>query len=137
METKQRYFLKADDKLKSRKAIEVLFKEGKSFSNFPFRICWQNKIAEQSELKAGFAVSTKNFKKATDRNLIKRLMREAYRLQKNTLQEKVVFKNCSVHIFFIYTGTELPKYELVFLKIDAILKRLIKLINTLPNENDK
>ncbi len=129
MDSKQRYFLKEDDKLKSRKTIEALFREGKSFSNFPFRVCWQNKIAEQSELKAGFTVSTKNFKKATDRNRIKRLIREAYRLQKNSLQEKVVLKNYSLYIFFIYTGAELPKYELVFLRVQTILKRLIKLIN--------
>ena len=113
MQTTQRYFLKKDDRLKSRKAIDLLFAKGKSFSNFPFRICWQL-LDDEVGIKAGFTASSKNFKKATDRNRIKRLIREAYRLQKNNLQEMLTLKNKAVHVFFIYTGKEVPEYEFIF-----------------------
>ncbi len=128
MQTTQRYFLKKDDRLKSRKAIDLLFSKGKSFSNFPFRICWQL-VDNDVALKAGFTASSKNFKKATDRNRIKRLIRETYRLQKNNLQEVVQTKNKGIHLFFIYTGKEVPTYEVVFEKTGTVLKRIIKLID--------
>ncbi len=128
MQTTQRYFLKKENRLKSRKAIDLLFSKGKSFSNFPFRICWQL-VNDEVGLKAGFTASSKNFKKATDRNRIKRLIREAYRLQKNNLENVLQLKNKGVHLFFIYTGKELPTYEVVFEKTGNVLKRIIKLID--------
>ncbi len=128
MQTTQRYFLKKEDRLKSRKAIDLLFVKGKSFSNFPFRICWQV-VDDETGLKAGFTASSKNFKKATDRNRIKRLIREAYRLQKNNLQETLLLKNKAVHIFFIYTGKEVPDYEFIFEKTSNVLRRIIKLLD--------
>ena len=120
-----RHFLKRDDRLRSRKAIDILFAEGKSFSDFPFRILWRSDN-EEGGLKAGFTASSKNFKKATDRNRIKRLIRESYRLQKNELQNIINLSCKSLHVFFIYTGKELPDHEIVFKKTGIILKRLIK-----------
>ncbi len=122
-----RHFLKAEDRLKSRKAIDILFAEGKSFSNFPFRVLW--KLSDEAGgLKAGFTASSKNFKKATDRNRIKRLIRESYRLQKNDLQQITASEGKSLHIFFIYTGKEMPDHNTVYEKTGIILKRLLKQI---------
>jgi ribonuclease P protein component len=86
LDKQERYFLGKEDRLKSRKSIDLLFKKGKSFSHFPFKVFWMQ-AAGDHVLQAAFSVSSRNFKKATDRNRIKRLMREAYRLQKNTLSE--------------------------------------------------
>lgn len=129
METPQQYQFGKNEKLKSRKQIEQLFKEGKSFSNFPFRVVYVFVNEDTAILQAGFSVSTRYFKKAVDRNRIKRLMREAYRLQKNTLYNAVVASAKKLNVFFIYTGNELPEYELIFEKMGASVKRLQKITN--------
>jgi ribonuclease P protein component len=129
LETKQRYTFKKDEKLKSRKTIEQLFKEGKSFSNFPFRVLWQFTEAAKTPIQTGFAVSSKHFKKAVDRNRIKRLMREAYRLQKNELQSLLTQQQKQLAVFIIYVGNEIPDYNFILKKTDDVLKRLIKLTN--------
>jgi len=138
LEKKVRYTLGKEDRLKSRKAIDCLFKTGKSFTIFPFRILYLFEEPEtassaiqgkspDSRLKAGFTVSSRNFKKAVDRNRIKRLMREAYRLQKNNLRLTPEFNTHSLSLFFIYAGKELPEYKLVHEKIEAVLNRLIRI----------
>lgn len=123
-----KFTLSPKERLKSRKIIERLFKEGKSFSHFPFRVIYvENENAEMA-LQAGFTVSARNFKKAVDRNRIKRLMREAYRLQKNRLREHLEESRKSIAVFFVYTGNELPQYDFVFQKINTALQRLEKLV---------
>ncbi len=128
MQTTQRYQLKKEDRLKSRKATDTLFKQGQSFSNFPFRVLWLSPN-DGDGLKVGFSASSKNFKKAVDRNRIKRLMREAYRLQKKDLQMHLLSKQKSLRLFLIFTGKELPDYEVIFEKTGAVLKRILKLVN--------
>jgi ribonuclease P protein component len=128
LDKQERYFLGKEDRLKSRKSIDLLFKKGKSFSHFPFKVFWMQ-AAGDHVLQAAFSVSSRNFKKATDRNRIKRLMREAYRLQKNTLYEALKTGQKKITLFIIYTGRELPEYNMVFEKTGLIIKKLIKLSN--------
>lgn len=129
MNETQRYRFPAAEKLKSRKQIEQLFKAGHSFSNFPFRILWLYTEEQEVVLQAGFTVGSKHFKKAVDRNRIKRLMREAYRLQKNELMKNLAENKKQAVLFFIYVGNELPEYQLIFAKTSHVIKRLIKIIN--------
>ena len=104
--------------------IQQLFDEGRSFSHFPFRVMYLQPESQISPLQAGFTVSTRHFKKAVHRNRIKRLMRESYRLQKNSLKNLLEKDHKNLALFFIYTGKALPKYEEVFEKIGEALKRL-------------
>ncbi len=133
MESKQRYTLGKTEKLKSRKAIEQIFNTGKSFTVFPLRVLYLQTPAynllqtANCKLQTAFSVSKRHFKKATDRNRIKRLMREAWRLQKNDLTPTIKDKN--LQVFIIYTGSELPEYNVTFEKIGAVIKRLIKIID--------
>jgi len=62
-----------------------------------------------------------------DRNRIKRVTREAYRLQKESLYNNLKEKNKNLAVFFIYTGKELPAYNDVYKKMSSILQKLIQI----------
>ena len=124
------------ERLKRRKVIDQLFSDGKAFSVFPFRVQYMfNSLPDDVPLQAGFTVSGRNFKRAVDRNRIKRLMREAYRLQAPPLKELLLAKQMKLGLFFIYTGRELPDYNLVSEKITVILKRVTQVINESTAKN--
>jgi ribonuclease P protein component len=118
------FTLGKNERLKSRKLIEQLFSTGKSFSVFPYRVVYL-RTGITVTMQAGFGASGKNFKKAVDRNRIKRLTREAYRLQKKALNNKLEENNQRFALFFIYTGKDLPAYTLVYEKMGIILQKLI------------
>lgn len=131
MTKEPRYFFKKEDKLKSRKAIDAVFKDGRSFSNYPLKVIWLPQNTRE-RLQAAVGVSSRNFKKATERNRIKRLMREAYRLQKAALHEHLQAREKSLSVFFLYVGKELPLYPIVYDKMGAALQRLIKFVDEKP-----
>jgi ribonuclease P protein component len=125
----KQFTLGKNERLKSRKSIEQLFSEGKKIVAAPYRILYLfTKTEKDHALLFGIGVSAKNFKKAVDRNRIKRLTREAYRLQKISLQEKIKATNIGLHVFFVYTGKELPEYNEIYQKVGIVLKKLDKLI---------
>ncbi len=86
-------------------------------------------------MQAGFAVSSKNFKKSVDRNRIKRLTLETYRLKKNELAELLAVNSTKLAVFFIYTGKELPEYKIIEEKMTAIVTRLIATVNEHDTKN--
>ena len=125
----KQFTLGKHERLKSRKSIEQLFSEGKKIVVPPYRVFYiLTPSAPDASLLFGTGVSAKNFKKAVDRNRIKRLTKEAYRLQKNSLQQKVKANKVRLNVFFIYTAKELPAYDEVYEKIGSILKKLDKLV---------
>ena len=81
------------------------------------------------DLKAGFTVSSRNFPRAVDRNRIKRLTREAYRLQKLPLREVLLKNKQRVHLFFIYSGRDIPDSVQVNKSILLLLEKLINQFN--------
>jgi ribonuclease P protein component len=115
------------EKLKSRKQIEDLFLNGKSFSVFPLRVTYQFSPSETSNVQVGVTAGKKYFKRAVDRNRMKRLIREAYRLQKADLTELLKQSKRSASIFFMYTGKELATFVPVKEAMTKCLERLQKL----------
>ena len=106
------------EKLKSKKLIEQLFAEGKSVSNFPLRLVYlETHFDDDYKIKAGVSIGKKKFKKAVDRNRIKRLIREAYRLEKHSL-----FNNITTQYAFmiLYIGDENPSFEKVSTKMKGL-----------------
>lgn len=125
----KQFTLDKSERLKSRKQIEKLFEKGKGFNMPPYRIYYLAESepvikVDKDVLQFGTGVSNKNFKRAVDRNRIKRLTREAWRLQKNELKEKLKLSNKHLNIFFIYTGKELPDFVTVKEKVAVVLKKL-------------
>ncbi len=118
-----------NERLKSRKLIEQLFSEGNKFGVAPFRIFYLYKEEKKMLLQFGVGVSSRNFKKSVDRNRIKRMIREAYRLQKSTLQNKLKDKNGELNLFVIYTDKEIPQYAEVHNKMKKVLDKLYSIIN--------
>ncbi len=131
---KRQFTLGKNERLKSRKQIELLFSAGKKFVVGPFRIFYlidsQRSVDNrQNILQFGVGVSNKNFNKAVDRNRIKRLIKEAWRLQKNELKEELKAGNKQLNVFIIYTGKELPAYLLIKDKVAVTLQKLSKMID--------
>ena len=125
----KQFTLGRNERLKSRKSIEQLFSEGKKIIVAPYRVLYSlATTANTSSLLFTAGVSAKHFKKAVDRNRIKRLTREAWRLQKNGLQKKMESTSIQLNVFFIYTSRELPEYEEVFKKVGMALNKLEKII---------
>lgn len=116
------------EKLKSRKLIEQIFTQGKSFVVHPIKITFMpiEHVFTKSNIQVGVGVSKRNFKNATDRNRVKRLMREAYRLNKNTLQEHLKNSKIQLAVFLFYIDKELPQFHTLQNKMVTIIDKLIK-----------
>jgi ribonuclease P protein component len=126
--TKKRYTLGKEERLKSRKQIDLLFKKGASFNAGVLKVFHQLHEQDREEpLQFGVGAGTRYFKKAVHRNHIKRLIREAWRLQKETLKEQLLSNGKCVDVFFIFTGRELPDHELIAEKTKMALYKLQQL----------
>jgi len=115
------FSLQKKERLKSKKHIEKLFAEGKHISNFPLRLVYLNTaFADLVSLKVMVIAPKKNFKSAINRNRIKRLLREAYRLNKH-----YVFNNIEGNyaLAILYLGKEMPDYKIVNDKMQGLLKK--------------
>ena len=122
------YTLNKKERLKSRKQIDFLFKKGQRFAVPPFRVFYVIKKEEPAEgdsrLQFGIGASSRSFRKAVDRNRIKRLGREAWRLQKPVLQELLAKQNKQLDVFLIYTGKELPAHKEMFDATGEVIRKL-------------
>lgn len=115
--------------------MEALFASGKSFNAFPIKVFYSldpivekntlDKIAPENLIHAGVGVSSRNFKKAVDRNRVKRLLREVYRTQKQNLISTVALQISELTIFFLYVGKELPEYIDLKVSMEKTLEKLI------------
>jgi len=121
-----RFILGKDTKLKSKKAIEALFTDSNSIRKGPVRCVFQIVDGKKSH-KIGVSVSKRFFKKAPNRNKIKRLLREAYRLNQ---QELVILENKHLEIMFLFQSPKMPDFE----SIERHLKKLISELNKQYNK---
>ena len=114
------------ERLKSRKAIAGLFKGGESAKAFPIRLVFRLLPAANGEppVRMGFVASKKAFRRAPDRNFVKRRMREAYRLGKGPLFDRLAERGARLEGMLIFTGRELPDQALLHRSWRKLLRRL-------------
>jgi ribonuclease P protein component len=121
------------ERLKSKKLIEKLYTEGNSVKTFPLRMMFvQTAHTSDFPCQVGVSVAKRNFKKAPDRNRLKRLMRETYRLQK-----EIVYNNLEQpYVFMIsYIGREEIKYEELYPKMEKLLTLFVEKVKNKADEN--
>lgn len=114
-----------EERLKKRKEIEALFKKEKAISESPIRLIWAEMEDKTGKfpLQTGFSVSKRNFKKAVDRNKVKRLMREGFRKNKEGIYSFLGEKDLKYSILLIYTQREIIPYKELEQKIISALSR--------------
>jgi ribonuclease P protein component len=115
-----------EERLCSKKSLDLLFKKGSSFLLYPFRITYL--VINESHLypaQVVINVAKKRYKHAVDRNLIKRRTREAYRLQKETLLYSSLTKSDKLLLLSIqFIGKEKYEYQVFEKKLALSFKKL-------------
>lgn len=123
METRTKF--SSAEKLKSKKNIDLLFSKGKSINAYPVRAVYlPKKELNGAVISAGVGVPKKKIKLAVNRNLLKRRMREAYRLNNHELKDHLNETGKELNVMFIYTSKQISSYKEIEDKIKVILTRL-------------
>jgi len=120
------FSLSKHERLKSKKDIDTLFLTGKAFFVFPFKLFYflQESKSQQHPLLFGVSVPKKIYKHAVDRNLIKRRVRELYRIAKPELSACLSLHNKKLHVMFVYTNKEIMGSEEMRPIMYEIMKKL-------------
>jgi ribonuclease P protein component len=116
------FTFKKEEKLSSEKNIKELFEKGSSFYLHPFRVISLIHPDQSCPHQVLISVPVRNFKRAVDRNLIKRRIREAYRLHK-----KQLVSNQKWLIAYIYTAKEIVPSALIHQKLPITLTKIGKI----------
>jgi ribonuclease P protein component len=119
---------KRAERLKSRKAIELLFRKGASFGQYPLRLVYLP-LQEQPEghmVKIAVSVPKKKFAKAVHRNRIKRQIREAWRLHKSILYKKLPPQSPPFAFMIIYVAKEAVSYQEIEQAVKSMIFRFAK-----------
>lgn len=124
----QRNSLQPEERMKLRKQIEMLFQQGEAFSFYPLRIVFRftqqpASTKAYAPARIGFSIPKKRFRRAHDRNRIRRLLKEAWRLQKLPLYE-VISDQHQLHCFMVYTSSEMLTFDQALRAVSGILKKL-------------
>jgi ribonuclease P protein component len=122
-----------EEKLCGTKAIDALFSIGESFIAYPLRVVYL--IFDESEderqgASVMISVSKRKFKRAVKRNRVKRMIREAYRLNKHNLTTLLTKHNKRMDIAFLYLKDELPEFP-------EIEKSILKALTILTDKMEK
>jgi ribonuclease P protein component len=120
------YTFTKEERLCNKRLIDSLFQNGSSFLCYPFKVSWL--LSEDTQpfpVQILFSVPKKRYKRAVDRNLIKRRMREAYRLHKQEyLYDILTGANKKIILSLGYIGKEIAPYELAEKKMLKLLTLL-------------
>lgn len=114
------------------KRIARLFTEGEAFIAYPLRVVYLLEAQKDDEcVSVLVSAPKKRFKRAVKRNLLKRRMREAYRLNKQELTERVGLKNLQLHIAFNYVSNDLLEFEKIEKKMKQAIQKIIEKVEAI------
>ena len=131
-----RYTFKVYERLKREQHISTLFHSGKAFSVFPVRFIYlllPRTNADNAPVMTGFSVPKKKFRSSVHRHRIRRLLAEAWRLNKHLLYANVAAEK-QQHLFLIFTDVKMPEYETVS---TAVTKGINNLSETILKAGNK
>lgn len=120
------FTLKRKEMIKSKKTIDYLFGGGaKSFCVYPIRVVYKEQLDPNTSTHTLLvSVSKRKFKHAVDRNRVKRLIRESYRLNKNKLPETTLESNKPLALAFIYLSDKIQPY----VKVNEAIQKILTLV---------
>ncbi len=116
-----RFRFSKGQRLKNSKSISGLFDSGIHLYKYPLKLMYRVRAENSTPVKTGFTVPGRKFRKAVDRNRLKRRMRESYRLNQPELEESLISGSAGLDLFFIYTSSREEEYTV----IDRALRSLI------------
>ncbi len=119
--------LRKQERLRSKKQIERLFRQGNTFRIFPFKIIWlESETRTNYPAQVLIGVSKKHLRRAVARNKLKRKIREAYRKNKQFYYDYLNETGKKVIIAIIHNGKDITRYNETEQKIIASFNRLIE-----------
>ena len=119
------YTFKKEERLCSKKLLDELFRNGSSFLLYPYRITWKFlPLPENVPVQVVISVPKRKFKRAHDRNLLKRRIKEAYRLHKGELLYPFIKDNVQLSLAISYIGKEITNYHFMEKKLMMVFERL-------------
>ena len=123
------FSLKKAERLSSKKVIEKLFSNGDSILQYPLKMVYlKTELHKSCPAQTGFTASKKGFKRAVHRNKIKRLLREAYLLNKHIIYDEL--KDEQLALFIIFIGKEIPEYKQIEVSMNKGLNKIINKLAT-------
>lgn len=125
------------ERLKSKKILERTFVEGEKVKAWPLVVRQlKTELPEEVPCQVMVSVSKRLFKRAVDRNRIKRLLRENWRLQKNALVQSWATDETQNAVVFIYMGKEMPTFEIIEKAMGVAVEKMISKSNTASPTED-
>ena len=120
------FTLHKEERLCSQKTIGDLFTSGESFLAYPLKVVFlKTELSKPFPVQAAFTVSKRNFKHAVKRNILKRRMREAYRLNKTGFYKEIAAKELQLAIMFVYIGKDIAEYTTIEKAMISALKKIL------------
>jgi len=119
------------ERICKRNDFHELLSDGQSIYCYPFRCVYLWRDSSSFSVRVAVSVSRRRFKHAVDRNKVKRLVRESYRLEKHQLYQHYADCNQSLDIIIIYTDTKILSFSLFRKSFIKLINKLIKKNNTL------
>ena len=109
--------------------MQFLFSKGTAITIHPIRLLYtiekeEAGIFSNGLLQAGVGAPSRQFRKAVQRNKVKRLLREGYRLEKPTFTNSISITNTRLNLFFLYVDAHVQTQQQIQATIKLLLQKL-------------